>query len=143
MEVNLMYPWIVFFLFISDILTKIIAEKKLKFHPKKILDGAIHLYYVRNFGIAFNKLSHKKWLILTLNFVLLLYMATLYTSPGMNKMGLSLVLAGGLGNTLNRLFRGYVIDFIYFNIRGFPVFNMADLYILAGIIMILSKEVMI
>ncbi|WP_320046206.1 signal peptidase II [uncultured Ilyobacter sp.] len=138
-----MYPWIVFFLFFIDIFSKIIAEKKLKFHPKSILDGAIHFYYVRNFGIAFNKLSHKKWLILTLNFVLLIYITSLYTAPNINKMGLSLVLAGGLGNTLNRLFRGYVIDFIYFNIKGSPVFNMADFYILSGIIVILLEEVII
>ncbi len=138
-----MYKWVVLFLFMSDILSKVIAERKLKFHPKSILGGAIHLYYVRNFGIAFNKLNHRKWLILTLNFVLLFYIFSLYTAPNMDKMGLSLVLAGGLGNTLNRLFKGYVIDFIYFNIKGSPVFNLADFYILAGIIMILLEELMI
>lgn len=135
-----MYPWIVFLLFLTDISSKVIAEKKLKFHPKTILNGAIQLYYVRNFGIAFNKLNHRKWLILTLNFILLLYITSLYTTPNINKTGLSLVLAGGLGNTLNRLFRGYVIDFIYFNIKGSPVFNIADFYILAGIIFILQEE---
>ena len=128
-----MYLWTVFFLFFIDIFSKVIAEKKLKFHPKSILSGVIHLYYVRNFGIAFNKLSHKKWLILTLNFVLLIYITSLYTAPNINKIGLSLVLAGGLGNTLNRLFRGY----------GSPVFNMADFYILSGIIVILIEEIII
>lgn len=135
-----MYLWMVFLLFIIDVFTKIIAEKKLKFHPKIICNGSIHLYYVRNFGIAFNKLSHKKWLILILNFIILIYAITLYKDPYISKVGLTLVLAGGFGNTLNRLFRGYVIDFIYFNIKGFPVFNLADFYILTGIIMILAGE---
>jgi signal peptidase II len=138
-----MYLWIVFLLFIIDIFSKIIAEKKLKFHPKIILKGSIHLYYVRNFGVAFNKLSHKKWLILILNFSILIYSLTLYKDPNISKMGLSLVIAGGFGNTLTRLFRGYVIDFIYFNIKGFPVFNLADFYILAGITMILVEELVI
>ncbi len=138
-----MYLWIVFFLFLTDVFSKIIAEKKLKFHPKIILEGSVHLFYVRNFGIAFNKLNHRKWLILCLNFFILFYMIYLYTVPEVNKIGLSMALAGGLGNTLNRLFRGYVIDFIYFNIKGFPVFNLADFYILAGVIIILAEEFII
>lgn len=43
-----------------------------------------------------------------------------------------LMLSGALGNMIDRVFRGYVIDFIYFSLIDFPVFNMADIYVVCG-----------
>ncbi len=127
-------------LFIVDIYTKIIAEKKLKYQPRSYFGGKLQFYYVRNFGIAVNRLNHKKNFILVCNFVLLFYIGYLLLFSPMNKTGLALVLAGGLGNTLNRLIRGYVIDFLYFSIKGFPVFNLADFYIFGGMGVILVQD---
>ncbi len=133
--------WIlILVLFMVDIYTKIIAEKKLKYQPRSYFGGKIQFYYVRNFGIAFNRLNHKKNFILMCNFVLLFYIGYLLLVSPMNKTGLALVLAGGLGNTLNRLIRGYVIDFLYFSIKGFPVFNLADFYIFGGMGVILVQD---
>lgn len=133
--------WIlILILFIVDIYTKIIAEKKLKYQPRSYFGGKLQFYYVRNFGIAFNKLNHKKNFILMCNFVLLFYIGYLLLVSPMNKTGLALVLAGGLGNTLNRLIRGYVIDFLYFSVKGFPVFNLADFYIFGGMGIILVQD---
>ena len=127
-------------LFLIDIYSKFLAEKKLKYHPKYYLGGKIQLYYVRNFGIAFNKLNHKKKFILICNFLLLVYLGYLFVFSLLGRTGLALVLAGGMGNTFNRMARGYVIDFLYFSIKGFPVFNLADFYIFIGIGILIAQD---
>lgn len=128
-------------LFVIDIYSKVIAEKVLKYRPRECFGGKLQLYYVRNFGIAFNKLNNKKNFILICNFLLLFYIGYLMMFTPMDKVGLALVMAGGLGNTLNRLVRGYVIDFIYFSIKGFPVFNLADFYIFIGMGILVIKDI--
>ena len=52
-------------------------------------------------------------------------------------ISLILVLVGGFGNLIDRIFRGHVIDFININLFNFPVFNMADIYITVGAIILL------
>lgn len=137
-----MYLIVVTLLFLLDVYSKVYAERKLKYNPRYLFGGRVQLYYVRNFGVAFNKLNHKKNLILVTNFLLLIYLGYLLIYTGVRKEGLALILAGGLGNTLNRLVRGYVIDFLYFKIKGFPVFNFADFYIFIGMgILIFQGEV--
>ena len=137
-----MYFMLILGLFVIDIYSKVIAEKVLKYRPREYFGGKLQLYYVRNFGIAFNKLNNKKNFILICNFLLLFYIGYLMLFTPMNKVGLALVVAGGLGNTLNRLARGYVIDFIYFNIKRFPIFNIADFYLFIGVGILVIEEVM-
>ena len=129
-------------LFIIDIYSKILAEKKLKYHPKYYFGGMVQLIYIRNFGIAFNKLNHKKNLIIICNLLLLVYLGYLFVFSLLGRTGLALVLSGGLGNTFNRMARGYVIDFLYFSIKGFPVFNLADFYIFIGMGILIAQELL-
>ena len=54
------------------------------------------------------------------------------------KLGLSLILAGGIGNVIDRIFRGYVIDYIDISkLFNYPVFNFADICIVVGVILIM------
>ena len=123
-----------------DMWTKEWAEKNLRI-PKYIFGGKIELIYVRNYGIAFNRLSGKKNLILIINFFLFTYLGYLLHTDISNYLAYSLILAGGLGNFIGRILKGYVVDFIYFNIQGWPVFNIADFEVLLGISIVMVREI--
>jgi len=131
---------IIMFFLALDLWTKKWAEKKLNI-PKHLFGGKIQLIYVRNYGIAFNKLSGKKKLILIINIFLFIYLSYLLYIDINNYFAYSLILAGGLGNFINRLQKGYVSDFIYFNLKGWPVFNIADFEILLGIVIVMLNEI--
>lgn len=51
-------------------------------------------------------------------------------------VGASLLISGGIGNLIDRIFRLHVIDFIYFKCINFPVFNFADICVVIGVIVI-------
>jgi len=123
-----------------DLLTKKWAEKNLSI-PKYIFNGKIELIYVRNYGIAFNRLSGKKKLILIINLFLFIYLGYLLYTDINNYLAYSLILSGGLGNFIGRMQKGYVIDFIYFNFKRWPVFNIADFEVFLGIAIVIINEV--
>ncbi len=124
-----------------DLWTKEWAEKNLNV-PKHLFGGKIQLIYVRNYGIAFNRLSGKKSLILIINLFLFTYLGYLLYIDINNYLSYSLILAGGLGNFIGRLKKGYVTDFIYFNFKGWPVFNIADFEVLLGVAIVMMKEIL-
>ena len=99
------------------------------------------LNYVRNYGAAFNIFEGKRIflsLISILSSTILIYFIFFkeeLNSP--NRYGLSLILAGSLGNGIDRIMRGYVIDFINLNIFDFPIFNIADISINIGCIILI------
>ena len=95
---------------------------------------------VRNYGAAFNILSGS---ILFLSFIsiissiILFYFIFISENKVINKYGLSFILAGSIGNGIDRIFNGYVIDFIKFKYIDFPVFNIADVSINIGVILLI------
>jgi signal peptidase II len=132
---------IIFSLLFLDLATKEWAKNKLK-NKKLVLNKGIHLILVRNYGIAFNKFSGRKRLILGVNVILFGYLIYLLSTDLENYFSYSLILAGGLGNFISRVKDGYVTDFIYFNIKKWPVFNIADFEIFLGVGILLFKEFM-
>lgn len=123
-----------------DLRTKKWAEKNLNV-SRYLFGRKIELVYIRNYGIAFNKLSGKKNLILGINLFLFIYLVYLLHTDIENYLSYSLILAGGLGNFVGRVQKGYVIDFIHFNIKSWPVFNLADFEVLIGIGIVMIKEI--
>lgn len=59
----------------------------------------------------------------------------------MIRVGYSFFIGGGIANTIDRIKDGYVTDFIYFNIKKFPVFNIADFFIFGGFLLILMQSI--
>ena len=111
--------------------------------PIPILGDLLTLYYVRNTGVAFS-LFETQNIKFALIFVALAVIGYLYwrfrESPSLwLRLGFALVLGGALGNLLDRFTRGYVVDFVHFQIPGvfnFAVFNVADSAITIGVILI-------
>lgn len=132
----MVYFFVFLILFSLDYCSKNYVSKKLKWNGKRsFFNNFIQLIYVENKGIAFNLLENKLFLISVTNFLLLAYVLYLYFSLNEYRLALALIFSGGLGNFVDRIKRGYVVDYIYFNIRKFPVFNLSDFYIIFGVIL--------
>lgn len=133
-------------LIIIDQLTKNIALNTLYDNePIVLIDGILELTYVENRGAAFGILQNKLifFYILTVIvfFVIFTYLYKLKFNQHYLLIYISLILifSGAVGNFIDRLKNKYVVDFIYFKLIDFPVFNFADICITIGCtILILS-----
>lgn len=133
--------------------TKAFMTRLLKNQPAvPIITDILELDYVENRGAAFGMLQGKRiYFIIIAVVVLFLFVWLLLRLPPEKKyckihIALSFILAGAIGNTIDRGLRGYVVDFIYFKPIDFPVFNVADIFItvmtiwLAVLILFFFKE---
>jgi signal peptidase II len=129
-----------------DHATKYVAKAELESQPaRSLISPILSLRYVENTDMAFNLLRFvpervKFPLLLAEGAVAILAMAAFLASGhvrGWARGGLVLVLAGGLGNYIDRLARGYVVDFIH--VSYWPVFNVADVLITVGFGLLLLR----
>ena len=117
------------------------AVAKLKGHPPMvIIDKHLDLVYVENRGAAFGILENQRWIFIVITVAvicfLIYYIANHHKthSPLVNA-SLTLILAGAVGNLIDRVIQGYVVDFIFVKFGGlydFPVFNLADVCVVVG-----------
>ena len=126
-----------------DQLTKYLAIINLKNHPAVVLwDGVLELNYLENRGSAFGMLQNQKFFILCIGVLFLaVILFFLFKLPEEKKFCavhilLSAIVAGGVGNMIDRLRFDYVVDFISFVLIHFPIFNVADCYIVVATIVL-------
>jgi len=97
--------------------------------------------YVKNYGAAFNILSGSRILLSTVSAIITLFLIyfILYKKnlTNFDLLSYSFILAGTIGNGIDRITSGYVIDFINLNFIDFPVFNIADISINIGFVFII------
>lgn len=131
----------------------IILDQVLKYLAVLHLKGAgnivliphvLGLSYVENPGAAWGIFSGKTGFLSILTMILLLVIAWVLFFSGWIKTPLSkwaaiLFLAGGVGNLIDRVFVGYVVDYIRFLFIEFPVFNLADICVVAGFILFMIE----
>lgn len=122
---------------IIDIITKRLAVLYLKpigFYD--IIPGIIGLSYKENTGAAFSILEGKRlfFIILTSCFMLfLLYILfSGIISDFFSRITISMIISGGIGNLIDRIIQGYVVDMIDFYLINFAVFNFADILVTCG-----------
>ncbi len=123
-----------------DHYTKWLAVTHLKNQaPFVIWDGVFELRYLENRGAAFGLLQGKisLFIILTLAALVLLcyfYLKKVPKEPRYRFLDLICILffSGAIGNLIDRVINGYVVDFFYFSFIDFPIFNVADIYDVAA-----------
>ena len=130
-------------LIILDQGTKFWALASLKpIHNMTLVEGFMDLTFVENRGVAFGMFSGQRWFILLLTGVIAVGLVWFYVTMPKKKeyfplrVSLVLVLSGAIGNIIDRLFRGYVVDFFEFTFFEWPVFNVADIYVVVGVILL-------
>ena len=103
-----------------------------------LLPGLVELYYIRNTGGGFSILSGHTWLLTLLTAAVMVVVAVLLvrrTFPHPLAMWtLTAILGGGLGNLIDRVRLGYVVDMFNFQFMSYPVFNVADILVVGGVI---------
>ncbi len=130
---------IIMVLIILDQFTKHLAVVHLKDQPAiPIISNVLELDYLENHGIAFGMLPNQTVFILLIGVIfvggLLFFLCK--TPIGKKYTALHIILtfiiAGGIGNMIDRVMYHYVIDFISFVLIDFPIFNVADCYVVCG-----------
>jgi len=117
-----------------DQLTKFVVKSNLKLNESiEVIKGIFHITYSHNYGASFGLLEGYTWLFILFSFIVI-GAAAYYWKRIPNKKSViwmtALVLAGAIGNLIDRLAYGYVIDF--FDFRIWPIFNIADLALMIG-----------
>lgn len=126
-------------LLILDQIVKYFVVKNLKpVGSVSLIPGLLEFSYVENTGVAFGLLKNQTWLVATITLLAsVAVLVLLFRYNGhtfFSCASLSLILAGGVGNLLDRLIYGYVVDFIHVMFFGY-VFNIADCCITVGAVL--------
>lgn len=132
---------ITFIVFIDQILKFLIFSNLSNGSDIIIINNFLKISYLTNTGAALGILGNNT-LTLTLISIILIWYLIKEIKTNDNKLyiiSLSLILSGALGNLIDRLFRGYVIDYISFTLfnKEMPIFNFADMMITFGVILII------
>lgn len=128
---------------VADQLTKWLAFIFLQGNSSvDIIPWFIRLSYLEggNTGMAFGLLSGHRWVFMTFSTIAIIgIIAFMVIARPKDKLlctALSLVCAGGIGNMIDRIFLGYVIDFLEFTFIDFPIFNGADSFVSIGAVLL-------
>lgn len=107
-----------------------------------LIPGVLQFHYLENTGAAFSLLQGQQVLFAIITPILILFIIyMLFIMPRTKKFNilnyvLLFLTAGAIGNYIDRIINHYVVDFIYFSLIDFPVFNVADCYVTVSVIVL-------
>jgi len=100
-----------------------------------VIPGVLSLFHINNTGAAFSILADQRWLLSGIALIaafLLIFILLRYDEGFWGTLGLAAVLGGTVGNLIDRLFYGHVVDMFRFLFVDFAIFNIADIFITMG-----------
>lgn len=139
------YLLIILLLICFDQIIKIICFNYLKpIESLEIIKNFFYLTYVENKGAAFGILQGARYIFIILTIIVLIFCFYYFNKIPknkfeiFNKISLILIISGAIGNLIDRIFRGYVVDMFHFIFWGnsFAVFNVADIFVVCGTILL-------
>ena len=117
-----------------DQYTKYLAATQIKEQPIILVDGVLEFRYLENRGAAFGMLQNQQWFFLFITAITLCMIVYIYIKLPQEKHFTPLricmitLTVGAIGNMIDRISLQYVVDFIYFKLIDFPIFNVADIF---------------
>ena len=128
----------------ADQFSKFLVVKSISENTNIVLiKDFFNLTYIKNFGAGFSILQNQKIFLISVTFIAIVFVSILLykskNSETLNRICYLLIIGGAIGNLIDRLTLGYVIDFLDFYIFGynFPVFNLADSFLTIGCFLLL------
>ena len=128
---------------VADQVTKYLTVQNIPLFGKvEAIEGLFHFTYVQNTGAAFSSFEGMQWLFAL---IFLFFTVAIIWEFWKKSMGFTIferwciaaIWAGGLGNMIDRIRMGYVVDMVCLDFMNFPVFNVADIFITCGCIVLL------
>lgn len=132
-----LYTLIIIVGIVLDQITKFLTVTLLELYETfPIIEGVIHFTRVHNTGAAFGSMKDARWIFMIVSAVaittMLAYLYFGHATSRLYEISLAMVISGGIGNMIDRVALGYVIDFIDFRLINFAVFNGADSFVCVG-----------
>ena len=134
-QIGLFAVWSIL-LILLDQWTKHLAVSHLKGQPPLVLiEGVFELLYSENRGAAFSILQGKQGFLFLITLAVLIFVGYALVKMPANRrylpltVCLNLLFSGAVGNMIDRVTNGFVVDFLYVSLIDFPVFNVADIYV--------------
>lgn len=131
-------------LIVLDQLSKYLAYTALKDKdPVVLIPGVFEFHYLENQGAAFGMLENMQWIFILFALVISAAAVWLYLRIPLERKLLPLrilcvtLTAGAIGNMIDRILHHFVIDFLYFSLINFPIFNVADIYVCTSTVVFL------
>ena len=133
----ILYTAIILAVIALDVITKVLTVEFIEYGESiPVIKGIVSFSHIHNKGAAWGILANHRWVFLVISTVTVLGMLLyLYLGHAENKLygvSLSMIAAGGIGNMIDRISLGFVIDFIEVKFIDFPVFNTADSFVCIG-----------
>lgn len=124
----------------ADQLIKYLTLTMLKpISTKVLINGVLSLTYVENRGAAFGMLQNSRWVFIMLTIAIISAILAYRMRSGEDgrlfNSASVLLISGGIGNLIDRIFRGYVVDMIQVTFIDYPVFNFADCCVVVGAVL--------
>ncbi len=133
----IIYPLLLILLIAVDFITKQLATAYLKPIGRTPFIPGLELVYVLNEGVAFSMFSGSWFMVVLLPLVTICVLTVLLflgkLGGGFNDYCFILIISGGIGNIIDRILYGHVVDFFNFTFVNFAVFNVADCFITIGV----------
>ena len=126
---------------VADQITKYIVVANIEYKGSvPFIPGFMSFFHTRNTGAAFSMFSDQRWVYMVFSFIsmaLIIYMLIReYKRHKLLNIALAMVLGGGIGNMIDRIRLGYVVDFFKTEFMDFAVFNVADCFITVGAVLL-------
>ena len=141
-QTGIKWLWLSFVIIFIDLLTKYMVVQRFELHESVNVLPLFNLTYARNYGAAFSFLAdHSGWqkyfflsLAVVISLGLVFMLLRNQAAKKWENSAYALIIGGAIGNAIDRAYNGYVIDFFdfYWDIYHYPVFNVADIAIVAG-----------
>lgn len=149
----LKWLWLSLLSLILDQASKLFVDSSMQLYQSISVMPFFNLTYVHNTGAAFSFLSEaggwQRWffagLALVISVVIAVWLSRLQKHETLLAVSLSLILGGAVGNLIDRLAYGYVIDFldVYYSAKHWPAFNIADSAITLGVALMLIESFLV
>lgn len=123
------------------------TTSSLQLHESRIgIDGLFDFYYIRNEGAGWGILQGRMWFFYVVTFVIIVYLIYLIYKHRQGSLFLKctygLLLGGAIGNLIDRIINGYVIDMFRLTFMNFPIFNVADMALSIGVVLLIIQVLM-